>query len=398
MMIEPQKLEYVTHDFVPPSIVAHFDDLATPIEFPVAKLIETAFNALKQSSTDSYYRRQAWEVIKCYLIASLNLADDKNTLINLFLHHSFQDPKSIPRNKGAVYKSIHVNSRETQRNALIGMFVAAAIKELRQIVLPVMVSIVRHYTIVAVAQQSGAFALSPKQNEQVALDPLVLVDALTVIMGHEEKELCKPGHLALVLMVETSTTLLGSKEMACRLPLIEYLSEEMCGLCYERAWYAKLGGCIAIEFLFEKCATRWVYEHMFTFLKALLFVMMDLNGEVSSGALDMAKNNLEKMLLVLVSPLSEGTDQSTRDLQKDALSKVTHELVRQVTSPHQLVREQSMHSLRLLAEKQNCSVTALMEPFREVNKHFLMKKYCLKLSRLLFKLVVFYILIIFIHF
>lgn len=47
----------------------------------------------------------------------------------------------------------------------------------------------------------------------MALDPLVLIDALTVIMGHEEKELCKPGDLALVLMLETATTLLGSKEM-----------------------------------------------------------------------------------------------------------------------------------------------------------------------------------------
>ena len=29
---------------------------------------------------------------------------------------------------------------------------------------------------------------------------------------------------------------------ACQLPLFEYLVEKMCALCYERAWYAKLGG------------------------------------------------------------------------------------------------------------------------------------------------------------
>lgn len=118
----------------------------------------------------------------------------------------------------------------------------------------------------------------------MALDPLVLVDALAIIMGHEEKELCKPGHVGLVLILDTASTLLGSKEMACRLPLIEYLSEKMCALCYERAWYAKLGGCIAINFMFERCALKWVYEHMFTFLKALLFVMMDLTGEVNLTA------------------------------------------------------------------------------------------------------------------
>ncbi|KAK9659692.1 hypothetical protein QE152_g41630, partial [Popillia japonica] len=53
-------------------------------------VIETAFNALKQSTTDSFYRKQAWEVINCYLAASLNINDDKNTLINLFMHHSYQ--------------------------------------------------------------------------------------------------------------------------------------------------------------------------------------------------------------------------------------------------------------------------------------------------------------------
>lgn len=42
------------------------------------------------------------------------------------------------------------------------MFVGAAIKELRDPVVPALVSLVRHYTMVAVAQQSGAFAYSPK--------------------------------------------------------------------------------------------------------------------------------------------------------------------------------------------------------------------------------------------
>jgi hypothetical protein len=64
---------------------------------------------------------------------------------------------------------------------------------------------------------------------------------------------------------------------------MEYLAERMCSLCYERAWYAKLGGCIAIKFLVERMAMRWVHEHLFLFLTALLFVMMDLTGEVCSA-------------------------------------------------------------------------------------------------------------------
>lgn len=44
------------------------------------------------------------------------------------------------------------------------------------------------------------------------MDALVLVDALAVIMGHEEKELCKPGRLALCVILQTATTILGTKE------------------------------------------------------------------------------------------------------------------------------------------------------------------------------------------
>ena len=212
------------------------------------------------------------------------------------------------------------------------------------------------------------------------MDGLVLVDALASIMGHEEKELCKPGHLAMVLVLDTATTITGSKERACRLPLMDYLAEKMCALCYQRAWYAKLGGCIAIKFLFERMDLRWVLERQFNFLKALLFVMMDLTGEVSSGAVDMAKNNLEKMLRHCAKPIeTQDMDEvAAADLiaaQEKSIYDVTHELVRQVTSPNKYVREQAIASLRVLAEltgktgeqpEDPCRVTEVMTPHKDV--------------------------------
>lgn len=139
MMIEPQRLEYVSSEFEPPSIQARFHDQEQPIQLPVSKvrlskvkynktltsflfqIIDTAFNALKQSNTDPFYRKQAWEVINCYLTASRNLNDDENTLIKLFLHPSFQDPSTIPNIKGSTYKSICKEARETHQTALTGI-------------------------------------------------------------------------------------------------------------------------------------------------------------------------------------------------------------------------------------------------------------------------------------
>jgi len=44
------------------------------------------------------------------------------------------------------------------------------------------------------------------------MDTSILMDALAVIMGHEEKELCKPGTFALLLILDTATTILSSKD------------------------------------------------------------------------------------------------------------------------------------------------------------------------------------------
>ena len=130
-------------------------------------------------------------------------------------HPSFKEGpiNSIP---GPVYKCTDKQAREVHQMAVTGMFVAAAIKELRQSVLTTMVSLVRHYILVAIAQQAGPFPMTHKQSKMIGMDPLVLIDALAVIMGHEEKELCKPGHLAMVIILDTATNILGSKERACK--------------------------------------------------------------------------------------------------------------------------------------------------------------------------------------
>lgn len=361
MMVEPQRLEYNEKKSLPTCVVAHFLDHQKPIDFPVDKVIETAFNALKSSSTDPFYWRQSWEVIRCYLAASLCLDDDKHTLQKLFMHPSFLEGNIGPI-PGPHYKSADLQARQTQQMALTGMFVAAATKELRQSVLPTMVAVVRHYTMVAIAQQAGPFPCKHMYSMNCEL-----IDALAVIMGHEEKELCKPGHLAMVLILETATNIMGNKERACRLPMMQYLAERMAALCYERPWYAKMGGCTALKFLYQHMAMRWLYQHLFVFLKAFMFVIMDLAGEVSSGAIDMAKTYLEQMLTVCMVPLDK--DCKNEELiatQNKAIFEVVHELVRQITSPNALVREQAMASLRLIANLQNKTITEVMDPHREV--------------------------------
>lgn len=59
--------------------------------------IETALDCLKSANTEPYYRRQAWEVIKCFLVAMMSLEDNKHALYQLLAH-----PKYAPPGTGCV--------------------------------------------------------------------------------------------------------------------------------------------------------------------------------------------------------------------------------------------------------------------------------------------------------
>ncbi|TRY62054.1 hypothetical protein TCAL_14980 [Tigriopus californicus] len=85
--------------------------------------------------------------------------------------------------------------------------------------------------------------------------------------------------------------------------------------------------------------------------------MMDLTDEVSSGAVDMAKSNLEKMLTLCAKPVQipEGVTEEDprivelRTIQEKSLRDVINELVRQ-----------------LLAEIQGKGITEVMDPHKDV--------------------------------
>ncbi|KAM4023906.1 transformation/transcription domain-associated protein [Anomaloglossus baeobatrachus] len=381
MLKESQKLQYVVTEILGPSITVEFADCKASIQLPMEKSIETALDCLKSANTEPYYRRQAWEVIKCFLVAMMSLDDNKHALYQLLAHPNFTE-KSIPSVIiSHRYKAQDTPARKTFEQALTGAFMSAVIKDLRPSALPFVASLIRHYTMVAVAQQCGPFLLQcyqvgsqpstamfhSEENGSKGMDPLVLIDAIAICMAYEEKELCKIGEVALAVIFDVASIILGSKERACQLPLFSYIVERLCACCYEQAWYAKLGGVVSIKFLMERLPLIWVLQNQQTFLKALLFVMMDLTGEVSNGAVAMAKTTLEQLLIRCATPLKD--EEKTEDIttaQEKSFHLVTHDLVREVTSPNPTVRKQAMHSLQVLAQVTGKGVTMIMEPHKEV--------------------------------
>ncbi|XP_034049033.1 transformation/transcription domain-associated protein isoform X2 [Thalassophryne amazonica] len=381
MLKESQRLHYVVTEVQGPSIKAEFTDCKASIQLPMEKAIETALDCLKSANTEPYYRRQAWEVIKCFLVAMTSLDDNKHALYQLLSHPNFTEKWIHSVIISHRYKVQDTPARRTFEQALTGAFMSAVIKDLRPSALPFVASLIRHYTMVAVAQQCGPFLLPcyqsgsqpsmamfhSEENRSKGMDPLVLIDAIAICMAYEEKELCKIGEVALAVIFDVASIILGSKERACQLPLFSYIVERLCACCYEQAWYAKLGGVVSIKFLMERLPLIWVLQNQLTFLKALLFVMMDLTGEVSNGAVAMAKTTLEQLLVRCATPLKdEEKNEELLAAQDKSFHMVTHDLVREVTSPNSTVRKQAMHSLQVLAQVTSKSVTIIMEPHKEV--------------------------------
>ena len=86
----------------------------------------------------------------------------------------------------------------------------------------------------------------------------------------------------------------------------------------------------------------------------------------------MAKTTLEQLLIRCATPLKD--EEKTEDIltaQEKSFHHVTHDLVREVTSPNSTVRKQAMHSLQVLAQVTGKSVTVIMEPHKEVRPLFL---------------------------
>lgn len=95
MLKESQKLHYVVTEVQGPSITVEFSDCKASLQLPMEKAIETALDCLKSANTEPYYRRQAWEVIRCFLVAMMSLEDNKHALYQLLAHPNFTE-KTIP--------------------------------------------------------------------------------------------------------------------------------------------------------------------------------------------------------------------------------------------------------------------------------------------------------------
>ena len=56
------------------------------------------------------------------------------------------------------------------------------------------------------------------------MDVHIIIDSIADILSHEDKELCKYGHLAITILYETVSIVIKDKVKAAKLPFFEYMA------------------------------------------------------------------------------------------------------------------------------------------------------------------------------
>ena len=90
----------------------------------------------------------------------------------------------------------------------------------------------------------------------------------------------------------------------------------------------------------EKMPLKFVLNHQLSFMMALLYILLDLINEVSSGTVTYAKKNLKKLLELCNSPLKEEDKTALGSLQEKSFHLVSRHLVKEVISPNENVRKE----------------------------------------------------------
>lgn len=98
--------------------------------------------------------------------------------------------------------------------------------------------------------------------------------------------------------------------------------------------------CSAISFLMEKMPLRFVLNHQLFFVMALLYVLLDLINEVSSGTVTTAKKLLKRLLELCNTPLKGEELASLGAAQEKSFHLVSRHLVKEVISPNENVRKE----------------------------------------------------------
>uniref|UniRef100_A0A0N5ASH3 Non-specific serine/threonine protein kinase n=1 Tax=Syphacia muris TaxID=451379 RepID=A0A0N5ASH3_9BILA len=260
-------------------------------------------------------RRHSYNVVRSVILGSF-MPSNSNVLENVYLQKHLLNELEAVRNDPAFYshapfKCTNAESRSLYIDAVCGLFYAVVSRDLRDEVVVFFKSIIRQLTIQAVFDyRTGSPAMSRKDLSE-CMDGFVIVDVLMKVFADPCKEISQSAIQALNLIRDTLKILYGDKEKALQAPLFCEVFRQSLSLCYTDVWYARLGGCLAINYFLVNGSKRMIKGIAHDTLSALFEVIIGLSDEVSSSVVDMSVTAIEKLIELCFQDNQNGEERNT---------------------------------------------------------------------------------------
>ena len=282
------------------------------VYLPVDEAVKVAVDILK-TDRHKQYRTEAFAFLRGALTGMLNVESAPISAMQHHLEQSIEKLSEMTHTSEAFNKpNKKCGSRDILQLILCGIFISTARPELKQLAHFMLDNTVKHCILLctyrvseppsgarSAHQPSSSTGRTPSAASATAsrqLDPEVIAAALVECLGSDDMDVAKAAEPKLQLILDFATSLVGSKDLACRIPLFNALCHELCASVYNLQWYKKRAGCIGIQFFMNNMPDAWVASRVLKFVKVLLFAIIDLTNQIGCKVVELASTLISQLI------------------------------------------------------------------------------------------------------
>eukprot|EP01105_Mastigella_eilhardi_P028048 TRINITY_DN89_c1_g4_i3.p1 TRINITY_DN89_c1_g4~~TRINITY_DN89_c1_g4_i3.p1 ORF type:complete len:3483 (+),score=913.52 TRINITY_DN89_c1_g4_i3:1249-10449(+) len=178
----------------------------------------------------------------------------------------------------------------------------------------------------------------PDTSKLSEINPFAFVEGVITTLSLENRTQSAGALLALTMLVQVITSLVGSKDAAASLPVFDELAERLSRCCHVRNCGACAGACAGVSHLVAQLGPPWAVRHQANLATSVLHVLQDLPSEVSPGCCEDVRDTLTSLI--------KATHQSVAKPEDIALAPV---FLADLAHPNANLRCMAHEMVRMLA-------------------------------------------------
>ncbi|OAF71559.1 hypothetical protein A3Q56_00686 [Intoshia linei] len=333
---EPQSVDYeeVSDEYICNASI-YFSGNSTPVKLPIFYIIDNEFkNFISfnfKDTASNFNISQSWVIVKGILSSILHTHDLR--LLKKYINRRFMRHGEIPKIQHYLKKPIytHKGLNSVVKRAISCMIMIYHFDEFREEVLKYICNMTRICTSFSIIEQ---YYYSEQDFNCNFIYSCVLVDAIIDVLHDPTNDYTKICQIIISLIFECVSKSVGELDRCCKICIVDYAFEKLIYLCYETSWYVKQSGCAMLNFMLHRYNNMYLLYNSKKIFTALMYLLNDLAGKISSDTFDLANSIFAKLLNIIYSV----TDESCKNFKIKVLEVISLECIKNLSSPHSLVR------------------------------------------------------------